>query len=189
MKYYPVLLDLKGKKCLVVGAGGVAERKVRYLLKAKAAISILSPGLNPGLKRLKDKKAVSWIPSGYKEAFLKDAFLVIAATSDKKINSQISQNALKSGILINVVDDPGISNFIVPSNITKGGLTISISTAGAAPGLSKRIRKDLTKLLVPEYAKFLKLLAVLREELKQKCSDPKLRSKILNALCASKPLG
>ena len=189
MKYYPVLLDLKGKKCLVIGAGGVAERKVRSLLKAKASISIISPKLTKGLAELKDKKTVSWIHSGYKDTFLKGAFLVIAATSDKKINSQISRNALELGILVNVVDDPGISNFIVPSNITKGGLTISISTAGAAPCLSKRIRKDLTKLLVPEYAKFLKLLAALREELKQKCSDPKLRSKILNALCASRPLG
>lgn len=196
MKYYPVFLNLEGKKCLVIGAGGVARRKANALLKSGARVEIISPGLNPAFKKLilsrpagnrvKRNSRIAWRKSAYKKDLLKGAFLVIAATSVKKINSQISQDALKSGILVNVADSAQESNFIVPSSIHKAGLTVSIATEGKAPCLSKRMREDFNKLLVPEYAKFLKILSRIRQDLKQRCANQKLRAKILNHLCTCK---
>ena len=186
MKYYPILLNLKNKKCLVIGGGTVALRKAVSLLKARASVYLISPELCPGLKKLKEQKKLSWINSPYQKIHLKGAFLAIAATSDKTINTKISQEAKKSGILINTVDAEDLSDFIVPSSISKGGLILCVSTSGQAPCLSKRMRQDIERLLVPEYARFLKILEGIRRELKAKCSDSKLRSRILNTLCACK---
>ncbi|HLD40885.1 MAG TPA: bifunctional precorrin-2 dehydrogenase/sirohydrochlorin ferrochelatase [Candidatus Omnitrophota bacterium] len=186
MKYYPVLLNLKNKKCVVIGGGSVARRKAVSLLKAGSWVCVISPQLCPGLKRLKELKKLSWINSPYQKIHLKGAFLAIAATPEEAINIKISQDARKSGILINAVDAEDLSDFIVPSSISKGGLILSVSTSGQAPCLSKRMRRDIERLLVPEYARFLKILEGIRRELKAKCSDPKLRSRILNALCACK---
>ena len=182
MRYYPLLLDLKGKKCIVVGWGRVAQRKVHSLLKTRAAVQIISPNLTQNLKRLVDQNKISWTTSHYQKRYIRNSFLVIAAVSDKKINSKISRDTQKSKILVNVVDSPKESSFIVPSNISRGDLIISISTSGKVPALSKRIRKDLTKLLVPRYSEFLKTLEVIREDLKIRCSEPKLRKKVLNIL-------
>ena len=186
MKYYPILLNLKNKKSVVIGGGSVARRKAVSLLKAGSCVCVISPRLCPGLKRLREQKRISWINSSYKKTHLKGAFLAIAATPDKAINTKISQDARKSGILINAVDAEDLSDFIVPSSISKGGLILSVSTSGQAPCLSKRMRRDIERLLVPEYARFLKILEGIRRELKAKCSDPKLRSRILNALCTCK---
>ena len=182
MKYYPLLLDLKGKKCIVVGGGRVAQRKVNSLLKAGALVRIISPNLTQNLKKLAGQNKIYWITSHYRKRYIQNSFLVIAAVSDKKINSKISRDTQKSKILVNVVDSPKESSFIVPSNISRGDLIISISTSGKVPALSKRIRKDLTKLLVPRYSKFLKTLESIRKDLKIRCSEPRLRKKILNIL-------
>ncbi len=182
MKYYPLLLDLKGKKCIVVGGGRVAQRKVHSLLKAGALVRIISPNLTQNLKKLAGQNKIYRIASHYQKRYIQNSFLVIAAVSDKKINSKISQDAQKAGILVNVVDSPEESSFIGPSHISRGDLIISISTSGKAPALSKRIRKDLTKLLVPRYSEFLKTLESIRKDLKIRCSEPRLRKKILNIL-------
>ena len=163
----------------------MAQRKACSLLKAGAGVRIISPNLTQSLKKLVEQNKVSWTDSCYQKRYLRGSFLVIAAVSDKKINSKISHDAQKAGILVNVVDSPEESNFIVPAHISRGDLIISISTSGKAPALSKRIRKDLTKLLVPRYSKFLKTLESIRKDLKIRCSKPRLRKKILNILAES----
>lgn len=182
MKYYPLLLDLRGKKCVVVGGGQVAQRKVRTLLKAKASVWVIAPRLSKGLRELKRKKEIFYKKTDYQRKYLKDSSIVIAATPDRNINSRVAQDAKELGLLTNVVDSPDESNFIVPSVINRGGLIISISTSGKAPALAKRMRKDLTNLLVPQYAKFLRILEKLREDLKQKCQTQKLRARIMDEL-------
>lgn len=186
MKYYPLLLDLKGKKCVVVGGGSVAQRKVKSLLKAKARVWIISQDLSDGLRKLKRKKTIFHIKSRYQKKYLNQAFLAIAATSDEEINRRVAYDAQAQGKLTNVVDAPRLSNFIVPSSITRGDLIISISTSGKAPGLSKRIRKDLNKLLIPHYGKFLKTLQAIRNDLKQRCAKPNLRRLLMHCLVNAK---
>lgn len=182
LSYYPLLLDLRGKKCVVVGGGSVAQRKVKSLLKAKARVWVISPNLTEGLEQLKRKKSIFYIKAHYQKKYLKGAFLVIAATFDGKTNQAVADGAQTLDILTNVVDAPHLSSFIVPSSIHKGDLTISISTNGKAPGLSKRIRRDLQKLLLPDYAQFLKRLKDIRKDLQERCARPKLRRLLMHYL-------
>ncbi len=179
MKYYPALLALKGKKCVVIGGGKVAQRKARSLVKTGASVRLISPVLTKGLKALKRSKKISCIKSGYQKKFLKNAFLVIAATGDNLINLKIAKDADKLRMLVNVVDSPDSSNFIVPAVLQSGDLIIGISTSGKAPALSKKIKEDLTKLIIPRYAGPLKLLEGIRKELKLNCPDPKTRKAVL----------
>lgn len=182
MEYYPILLDLKGKKCVVVGGGRVAGRKVKSLLKAKAQVAVISLDLTRGLRRLKRKKSILHIKSNYQKKYLKGAFLAIAATSDQKINQAAARTARAQGILTNVVDSARLSNFIVPSSLSRGGLIISISTSGRAPGLSKKIKIDLSRSILPGYARLLHLLEGIRGRLKSKYLNQNLRAKLFNRL-------
>lgn len=182
MRYYPILLDLKDKVCAVIGGGSVAQRKINALLKAGARVKVISPKLTKGIEKLKEKKKVVHRASTYTKDYLKDTFLAIAATNSQAINKQVALDAASCGILINVVDAPALSNFIVPSVIAKKDLIISISTSGKAPCLSKRIRKDLEKLLVPEYATFLSLLKEIRGTIKSRCLNAKQKALVLNGL-------
>lgn len=157
-------------------------RKARSLVKAGGTVYIISKTLSRPLTGLKKKKEIFHIPSDYRKRYLRGAFLVIAATNNSRVNARISRDAQGLRILTNVVDSPELSNFIVPSSIYKGDLIISISTSGKAPGLSKRIRKDLKQLLIPGYARFLKALNEIRSDLRQRCAKPALRRLLMHCL-------
>jgi siroheme synthase-like protein len=180
MKYYPVLLDLKNRKCCVVGGGKVAQRKVKALLKANSLVSVISPVLTESLKRLALAKKITYERTVYEKNLIKGSFLVIAATDNQSVNGQVSRDAQGLGILTNIVDVPSLSNFIVPSVIERNGLILSISTSGKAPCLSKKIRKDLTEKFIPRYASLLKSLGKVRCGLKSGSLDEKKRKSVLN---------
>jgi precorrin-2 dehydrogenase / sirohydrochlorin ferrochelatase len=186
MRYYPLFLDLKDKDCRVIGGGKVAERKVKVLLKCSARVSVHSPVLSAGLKKLGKEKKIIYRASGYTRGSLRGAFLVIAATDDRSINSRVSADCRKNGILVNVVDVPRESNFIVPSFIEKNGLVIAISTSGQAPCLAKKIRQDLTSKFIPRYSELLKELTGARKKLKATCPRFSERKSALNKLINSK---
>jgi precorrin-2 dehydrogenase/sirohydrochlorin ferrochelatase len=168
MPYYPVFLDLNGQKVLVVGGGEVAERKVKSFLLYGCEISIISPHLTAYLKELVVKKRIHHIPHESLNTFLDDAFMVIAATDDSTLNSQIASQSKERGILVNVVDEPSNCNFIMPSVIKRGDLQIAISTAGKSPALAKKIRKEMDSMFGQEYASFVELLGLLRSQLLSK---------------------
>jgi precorrin-2 dehydrogenase/sirohydrochlorin ferrochelatase len=157
MRYYPALLDLQEKKCTVIGGGAVAERKVRSLLKAGASVFVISPNINKGINELKKNREIIYKKSHYQKRFTKGSFLMVAATDNKSVNSRVSRDALKLGLLVNVVDSAQESNFIVPAVLANQGLIIAISTSGRAPSLSKKIKEDLQKIFMPKYLKWLKL--------------------------------
>ncbi len=174
-KYYPVNLALEKKKCVVVGAGVVAERKVRRLLECGALVSVISPAITPGLKFLATNKKILFKNKKVNLKDLSGAFLVIAAASCRKINSFVSDYCRKKGILINVVDFPQECNFILPSIVTRGSLTISISTDGISPALAKKIRQDLEKKIGAEYAKLLRILKEIRPQAIRKIKSARRR--------------
>ena len=175
VKYYPVNLKLENKKCLVVGAGKVAERKVRRLLECEAPVIVISPKIGLGLKALAQKKKIIFKNRRIDLKDLKGAYLVIAATTDRRINSAISAYCRKKGILVNVVDSPKECNFILPSIIRRGALTISISTDGISPALAKKIRQELGQRFGAEYAKLLRIMKGIRPQALKKIKDSKLR--------------
>lgn len=166
--YYPVLLHIQGKKCLVVGGGNVALRKVQTLLEHSANVEIVSPNLCPELKQLAEKRAVRAIHRDYQPEDLKNAFIVIAATDDAKTNENVAAEARRLRILVNVVDDPNNSDFIVPSYFIRGDIIIAVSTSGRSPALARKIRSELEKGFQAEYAKLALLADEVRSELKQK---------------------
>ena len=166
--YYPIFLDLKGRRCVVVGGGSVAERKTRMLLEHNALVTVISPALNQGLQQLAEQGAIQVVPSNFKSNDLKGAFLAIAATDDPITNAAVSDKGRKQRILINVVDDPKVSDFIVPSIVRRGDITIAISTAGKSPALARRLRTELDAILPAEYANLVSLVSEVREELAQR---------------------
>ena len=163
MSYYLVFLQLAGKIALVVGGGKVAQRKVETLLRYGALIHIVSKVLTDKLKQLIEINKVRLLGEEMRDDFLDGAFIVIAATDDKELNSKVSESARNRGLLVNAVDQPVDCNFIVPSIVKKGDLSIAISTSGKSPALAKKIRKELDGQFGTEYETFLNLLGGLRK--------------------------
>ncbi len=190
MKYYPVFLKLNNKKAVVIGGGKVAERKVLTLLKAGAAVKVISPKITKALENLKNKRALTHIKRTYRTGDLKNAFIVIAGTSSDKTNAKIARNAKhlgdKSQRLVNVIDTPSEGNFIAPSIVKRGPLTIAISTEGSSPAMSKAIRKELEKLYGVEFARYLRYLTDMRKKAIKDIKNSKKREQFLKSLASNK---
>lgn len=179
MRRYPAFLELAGRRAVVVGGGSVAERKALSLLKAKAEVTIISPELTPRLSRLVDKGRVSHRARSYRRGDVKGTFLVVAATDSGAINARVADDA---PCLCNVVDAPELSNFIVPSVMDRGDLSIAVSTGGVSPALARSIRLELEKYYGPEFADFLRRVKVERKRLMESIEDRSERRRQLKRL-------
>ena len=166
--YYPAFLDLNGKKCLVIGGGEVALRKIKTLLECEAKVTVISPVFQPDLSRLAKSRTVLLIRRSYRSGDLEGSAIVISATDDAKTNKRVSEEAKEKGVLVNVVDDPKRSDFIVPAIVRRGGLTIAVSTSGMSPALARKIRIKLEKEFGEEYASLVTLIEEVRSTLKRK---------------------
>jgi len=165
VSYYPIMLDIKGERCVVVGGGEVALRKAQSLLDCGARVRVISPALCPDLDKMRDSKTIEYIAREYRDNDLDGAMLVVAATDDREVNTQIMQEAESLSMLCNVVDDPELSNFIVPSSLRRGSLTIAVSTGGKSPALARRIRTELEKHFGDEYDSLVSLVEQVRSDL------------------------
>lgn len=162
MRYYPVSLKIAGRSCLVIGGGRVAERKVLGLLVCEGQVTVISPELTPGLAALHREGRITWRNRPYRPGDLAGAFLVIAATDDEQTQAAVQKEAVQEKILLNIADVPQCCNFILPSTLGRGDLTIAVSTGGKSPALAKQIREQLEERFGPEYAIYLDLLGALR---------------------------
>lgn len=141
--YYPIAIKLKGKTTLVAGGGKVCERKVESLLKSGAAVRIVSPSLTARLKRLVTSGKISWRNKEIERSDLKDAEVIIAATSSEAVNEKVSGWARQQGALVNVVDQPSLSDFISPAVLRRGKAIVTVYTNGKDPVLSRDIKNFL----------------------------------------------
>jgi precorrin-2 dehydrogenase/sirohydrochlorin ferrochelatase len=189
LRSYPVsLVGLENKRCIVVGGGEVAQRKVESLLQGGAErVVVISPRLTSKLRALLQANRIEHRPRGYQQGDLEDGFVVIAATDDPDVNGRVWQEAQERRLLINVVDDPDRCNFFVPSVVRRGDLTISICSGGQAPALSARLRQELEPRFGREYAAFLEMAAALRERVGRELSS-RARSRFWYALTDSEVL-
>ncbi|MFC1995895.1 bifunctional precorrin-2 dehydrogenase/sirohydrochlorin ferrochelatase [Chloroflexota bacterium] len=162
--YYPVFLNISGKKCVVFGGGQIALRKVRGLLEHGARVAVISPVLCPDLAQLAHSKEIKALHREYRGGDLKGAFVAIAATDNSEINRKVAEEAHMNAILVNVVDDAKKSNFILPSYTRQGDVTIAVSTAGRSPALARKIRAMLEQYLGAEYASLSLLIDEVRTE-------------------------
>ena len=188
--FYPIHLNIKGRKCLIIGGGKTAERKVITLLRYGGKVVVISPKATEKIMHLSQKDKILWYERPYRMSDLNHAFLAISATDDRRLNSEISREAKKRGILINVVDSREDCDFISPSLVERGHLRLSISTGGLAPLLSKRIRQDLEKKFGNEYRQYTQLIAKVRRAiLKSKKFSEKEKRKKLDRLLSSDIIG
>lgn len=185
---YPVMLNLKGKRCIVVGGGEVACRKVKRLLECGAKVTVISPELVTELEEMKKEGKIIHFPREYQQGDVKDSFLVIGATQNKSVNKKVAREARKMGVVVNVVDSPFLCDFFVPSIFKKGKLTVSISTEGASPALAKRIREELEEIYGEEYGEFLDWMQQVRGKVIKKIKDQNRREEIFYRLVDSKVL-
>ena len=165
MSFYPIFVQLEGKKVVVVGGGNVAHRKVLALLECGAAIYLAGRELTPELKQMVEKREIHFLGREFKDEYLNNAFMIIAATDDKDLNHQISTSAREKGVWVNAVDQPSDCDFIVPSILKRGDLQIAISTSGKSPALARKIRKGLEAQFGQEYETFLAMMGRLRKEI------------------------
>lgn len=185
MDYYPVFLDLSGKKAVVVGGGKIAERKVASLIAAGADVTVISPSLTTGLRKTLSEGRIRYISRLYRKNDVKRAFLVIAATDSPDTNRSVSKDA---PALVNVVDVPAECNFIAPSVVKRGQLLIAISTGGASPAFSKALRKELQALYGPEFSGYLKFVKEIRAKAMAAIPQGRGRERFLRGLASEEIL-
>jgi precorrin-2 dehydrogenase len=162
-RYFPILVDLRGKKVLVVGGGNVAGRKIESLLAHGATVEVIAKELSAQVAAWVEKGLIKHVDKDFSESLLETFFMVISATNDASLNQQVSLKAQERGLLVNVVDQPLGCNFIVPSVLRRGDLVVAVSTSGKSPAFARKIRKDLERQFGDEIECFLILMGHLRE--------------------------
>jgi len=176
--YYPVLLDLRGRRAVVIGGGTVAEGKVGPLIDAGADVSVIAPLLTAGLSLMVREGKLVHLERQYAVGDLIDAHIAIAATDDPEVNHAVDAEAEDRRIPINVVDDPTHCSFILPSIMRQGDLVVAVSTSGNAPALAVRIRERLERELGEEYGRFLELAGSIRAPLAARFPDFQIRKRL-----------
>lgn len=185
MKYYPAFLDVRSRPCLVIGGGSVGERKALSLLEAGADVTLVSPALTPKLAELAAAGKIRHLKKSFEEQDLVGAFVVIAATNAPEVNSMAARLCRRKDILVNVASPPEESSFLVPSTVERGDLLIAISTAGASPALSKKIRQEIEDRYGEQYEVLLRKLSLVRSRLMAEVADEGERRRILTAIIES----
>jgi len=165
MKYYPACLDISNRKCVVVGGGDVAERKVMRLLECGARVVLVGKTMTAQLRMMRDEGTIEHVSDDYREKYIEGAFLVIGATDRDDVNDTIFRDSSGRGILVNVVDDPARCTFIVPAVFQREDLLVAVSTGGKSPALARRLRESMEKHYGPEYGALLDIMGDLRERI------------------------
>ena len=165
-KPYPIVLtQLEHARCVVVGGGEVAVRKVRALLDSQAQVTLISPEIHPQLVEWRDAGKISHAARPYAPGDLDQAFLVVAATDQRVVNAAVADDARQRGMLYNIADDPGGSNFHTLGAVMRGDVLLAVATGGDSPALAAYIRRKLERTFGPEYGVLARRLGALRREL------------------------
>ena len=167
MKYFPIFLNISNKYCLVVGAGGIAVRKVELLLKAGAIVRVVAKNLCPAMSTLQQQHEFECAVRGFEKSDLENVDLIIAASNDHKLNASISSLAKSRHIPVNVVDNPDLCSFIMPSIVDRDPVQIAVSTGGASPVLARLLRSHLESTIPAAYGELAKLADSCRDKVKQ----------------------
>ncbi len=172
MDFFPVFLDIKNKPCLVVGGGEVAARKIGMLQQAHAKVTVVSPELCATLQEQADLGQIEFHRTRFIPEFLDEAVLVIAATDDRTVNAEVSAAAQRLRIPVNVVDNPDLCSFIMPSVIDRTPIVVAISSGGMAPVLARTLRARLETLIPASYGRLGALAGAFRDKVKSHFKRP-----------------
>lgn len=185
MGFIPIFLQIEGQRCLVVGGGEVAQRKVETLAAANAAVTVISPTFTDGLARQAEAGQIRLRQRAYRYGDMAGFRLVYAATDNRELHRRLFEEARRLNILINVADSPEFCSFIVPSVVRRGRLQVAISTEGASPATARLLRERMERWLGDELEVLLEVMAMARNWLKRHEPDADLRARKLKALAAS----
>ncbi|MGL5694509.1 MAG: precorrin-2 dehydrogenase/sirohydrochlorin ferrochelatase family protein [Peptostreptococcaceae bacterium] len=178
---YPINLELDKFDIVIVGGGDVAYRKCTNFINFNKKIRVVAPKFLDEFLELK-KHGIELIEDIYKEEYIKDYFIVVAATNKKEVNNQIGEYCKIHNKLVNVVDDVELSNYTVPSYVKRGDLLLSISTGGKSPSLSRKIKMELEKQYDESYEEYINLLGIVRSNIINKFNDVSIRRKLIRDL-------
>ncbi|MFP5234802.1 MAG: bifunctional precorrin-2 dehydrogenase/sirohydrochlorin ferrochelatase [Acidobacteriota bacterium] len=182
--YFPLFVDLRGKQCVVVGAGEIAARKVEGLTHCGAEITVVSPRAVLDIRETARAGRLQWLQRSFTDSDVNGAFLVIAATATRRVNAAVFRACAERGILCNSVDDPEHCNFIYPAVVRRGALQIAVSTSGRSPALAARIRQDLEERFGPEWEALLETLGAQRKKILRTKKPDANRARVLQAAAA-----
>jgi precorrin-2 dehydrogenase/sirohydrochlorin ferrochelatase len=171
MSYFPIFLEMNGRRVLVIGGGGVAERKIAGLLEAGAAVTVISPDVSERISRWSKERLIDFLARRYQPGDLSGYEIVFVATSDGEVNAAAFGEGRKRGVWVNSADDPAHCDFILPSMLRRGDLTVAVSSGGGSPALARTIREELEMYLTQEYEQLAELAAEARVEVHKRSLD------------------
>jgi len=169
---YPLVLDLTGRRCIVIGGGAVAERKIDGLLVAGAAVNVVSPKLSEGLEARAARREIEVERRRYRRGDLAGASLAFVATGDKRLAAAIAREGRSQGVWVNAADDPEHCDFFLPSVLRRGPLLVAVATGGGSPALARAVREQIERLLPDDYAELALTVAEVRRELRGRGVSP-----------------
>lgn len=182
--YFPMFVDLRGKKCVVIGAGEIAAGKVDGLARCGAEITVVSPRAVPYIEDSARGGKLTWLRRAFRAEDVEGAFLAVAATASRRVNAAVFRACRERGVLCNAVDDPAHCDFIYGAVVRRGALQIAVSTGGRSPALAGRIRRELEARLGPEWEAMLNSLGEERERILRAKRPGVSRTRMLHAAAA-----
>ena len=181
---FPMFMKLEGKQCLVVGAGKVGEPKIAGLLETGARIRVVALDASPAIREWARSGKIELELRAFTNDDLQGAFMAVVATASRTLNERIYHEALRLGVLCNVVDVPDLCDFFYPSIVRRGNLQIAVSTAGNSPSLAQKIRQQLEKQFGPAYAAWVAELGETRKLILASDLDKERKLDLLHSLAS-----
>jgi precorrin-2 dehydrogenase/sirohydrochlorin ferrochelatase len=184
---FPMFLKLEGRRCVLVGAGTVAEGKMSSLLAAGADVLVVAPRATDQIRAASREGRIRWEQRPFATGDLVGAFLVVAATDSPEVHEVVYQEARRHGVLCNVVDEPPRCDFYYPAVVRRGPLQIAISTTGRSPALAQRLRQQLERQFGVEFEDWVEKLGAMRDLLLARKMDPARRRRVLVWMAKREP--
>jgi len=163
---YPVNLLVRGRRCVVVGGGRIAARKIDSLLEAGALVHVVAPELVDELRAARDEGRITVAERPFEPADLDGAWLATAATSTAAVNRAVFEAGEARRVWVNAADDPSNCSFTLMSVVRQGDLVVTVGTGGRSPALATYLKDHVAQEMGPEWAALLELLSEAREELR-----------------------
>lgn len=187
MALYPIFLKLEGRRVLIVGGGKIAEEKIYAVLRSARDVTVVAPEITAQIHKWAKAGLVQHIATEYQNGMASEFFLVIACTDSEDVNRAVYEEAKRSGVLCNAVDDPCYCDFYAPAVVSQGDFQIAISTGGNSPALAQQVRKELEQDFGPEYASWTNWLGRMREGIVSVLPRGQKRKELLHLIAASRP--
>ncbi len=183
MAYFPIFIEMRHKKCLVVGGGRVAARKVRALLEYEAAVKVVALSVCDDIKRYaREYKSLEIAQRAFCYADCDDCFVVIGATDDKKLNKSIYDYCNARRILVNIISGKEFCTFLFPATVKRRDISVGVTTSGKSPALAKVIRKQIEEIFPSHYGELNDILGWAREHILREIGEEKKRRRIFSHL-------